>query len=72
VGAIVLLVRFISYWSFLVFSGLVTVVGGFGSLLPSAFAAATGPATGGPATGGPATDDRVAGQTHTADGLELR
>jgi uncharacterized membrane protein YbhN (UPF0104 family) len=39
VGALVLLVRFISYWSFLVFSGLVTLVAGFGSLLPRALTA---------------------------------
>jgi uncharacterized membrane protein YbhN (UPF0104 family) len=38
VGTVVLLVRFITYWSFLAFSGLVTVIGGFGSLLPSALA----------------------------------
>ena len=33
IGAAVLLVRFITYWSFLVFSGLVTVLAGFGELL---------------------------------------
>lgn len=36
VGTLVLLVRFITYWSFLAFSGLVTLVAGFGSLLASA------------------------------------
>lgn len=45
VGALVLLVRFISYWSFLLFSGLVTLVAGFGSLLPRALAAGTGAQT---------------------------
>jgi uncharacterized membrane protein YbhN (UPF0104 family) len=39
VGAVVLLVRFITYWSFLAFSGLVTALSGFGALLPSALAA---------------------------------
>ena len=33
IGAAVLLVRFITYWSFLVFSGLVTVLAGFGELI---------------------------------------
>jgi uncharacterized membrane protein YbhN (UPF0104 family) len=36
VGAVVLVVRFITYWSFLAFSGLVTLAAGFGSLLPTA------------------------------------
>jgi uncharacterized membrane protein YbhN (UPF0104 family) len=39
VGTIVLLVRFITYWSFLVFSGLVMLAAGFGSLLSPALAA---------------------------------
>jgi uncharacterized protein (TIRG00374 family) len=43
VGTVVLLVRFITYWSFLVFSGLVTVVAGFGRLLPAALAAGRQP-----------------------------
>ena len=38
VGTIVLIVRFITYWSFLVFSGLVTLAAGFGSLLSPALA----------------------------------
>jgi uncharacterized protein (TIRG00374 family) len=38
VGAVVLVVRFITYWSFLVFSGLVALAAGFGSLMPSALA----------------------------------
>ena len=38
VGAIVLVVRFITYWSFLVFSGLVALAAGFGSLMPNALA----------------------------------
>jgi uncharacterized protein (TIRG00374 family) len=42
VGAVVLLVRFITYWSFLAFSGLVTALSGFGALLPSALAAGGG------------------------------
>jgi hypothetical protein len=42
VGAVVLLVRFITYWSFLAFSGLITLLGGFGSLLPSALATGSG------------------------------
>jgi uncharacterized protein (TIRG00374 family) len=33
IGAAVLLVRFITYWSFLAFSGLVTVLAGFGELI---------------------------------------
>ena len=33
VGALVLVVRFISYWSFLAFSGLVTLAAGFGAQL---------------------------------------
>lgn len=33
VGAAVLLIRFITYWSFLIFSGLVTVFAGFGELI---------------------------------------
>lgn len=33
VGAAVLLIRFITYWSFLIFSGLVTVLAGFGEVL---------------------------------------
>ncbi|MBK8050544.1 MAG: flippase-like domain-containing protein [Anaerolineales bacterium] len=33
VGAAVLVVRFISYWSFLVFTGIVTLAAGFGDLL---------------------------------------
>lgn len=33
VGAAVLLIRFITYWSFLVFSGLVTILAGFGELI---------------------------------------
>ena len=41
VGAIVLVVRFITYWSFLVFSGLVALAAGFGSLMPSALATRT-------------------------------
>ncbi len=36
VGALVLLVRLISYWSFLVFSGLVTLAAGFGAQLAGA------------------------------------
>ncbi len=40
VGTVVLVVRFISYWSFLLFSGFVTLVAGFGRLLPAALAAA--------------------------------
>jgi hypothetical protein len=36
VGAAVLVVRFISYWSFLVFSGIITLVAGFGSMLAGA------------------------------------
>ncbi|MFO7635247.1 MAG: lysylphosphatidylglycerol synthase transmembrane domain-containing protein, partial [Caldilinea sp.] len=36
VGAAVLLVRFITYWSFLVFSGLVTVLAGFGEVIQRA------------------------------------
>lgn len=36
IGAAVLLIRFITYWSFLAFSGLVTVLGGFGELLQRA------------------------------------
>ncbi len=39
VGAVVLVVRFITYWSFLVFSGLVALAAGFGSLMPRALAA---------------------------------
>jgi uncharacterized membrane protein YbhN (UPF0104 family) len=39
VGTIVLVVRFITYWSFLAFSGLVTLAAGFGSLLPTALSA---------------------------------
>ena len=38
VGAVVLVVRFITYWSFLAFSGLVALAGGFGSLMPNALA----------------------------------
>lgn len=41
VGAIVLVVRFITYWSFLVFSGLVALAAGFGSLMSSALTART-------------------------------
>jgi len=33
VGAAVLLIRFITYWSFLLFSGLVTVLAGFGEVI---------------------------------------
>lgn len=36
VGAAVLTVRFISYWSFLAFSGVVTAIAGFGGLLQGA------------------------------------
>jgi uncharacterized membrane protein YbhN (UPF0104 family) len=38
VGTIVLVVRFITYWSFLVFSGLVTLAAGFGGLMSTALA----------------------------------
>ena len=33
VGAAVLLIRFITYWSFLIFSGLVTLLAGFGEIV---------------------------------------
>jgi len=36
VGAVVLVVRLISYWSFIAFSGIVTVAAGFGSMLHAA------------------------------------
>lgn len=39
VGAVVLVVRFITFWSFLAFSGLVVLIAGFGRLLPGALAA---------------------------------
>jgi uncharacterized protein (TIRG00374 family) len=32
-GAAVLLIRFITYWSFLIFSGLVTLLAGFGEVI---------------------------------------